>query len=198
MGLTSSSDNKRTFLSVLSKKKNKGLEKSQFGESVKQADGWGVVPTGSDTLSGNLEKITTGSYEYDGDVIKTMSLLMKDGDTGFDLQANYSYRMVSVLNYLAGAETLSTSDIIELNVWDNENATSKDKTRIYVKVNGEPTEPKFGMDEGPQDLEEAIELFISEINQRLESNVPKVEMASPEPVREPAGDIDDPEDDLPF
>ena len=194
----SSAGGSLTFVKILTPKNDK-VPAACFGTAKKnEATGKYDYTDAGDTLSGRLLSISQDSYQYDGETKRSVALMFGSDGERFKLEMNHSWRTSSLLNSLATAEDFSH---VELGVYEDTEAKSRDKVRFKIRVNGVRPEWMHAKGEGSDDASENIDLYVAAILSKLPTAAQDAPKEVPKKATAPAGqvpDLDDEFPDLPF
>jgi len=203
-------------------KNAEGQEVPPYFQVSEKVDGsWKETDnTGITSVTGQLNNLEVKQKEFNGDIVRSVSVYLKDGDETYLIDIRYSILGRSIINSLINIE--DTSKPVEISLYQNKRGYSASAVR-----SGDDTVSwKFGLDEQPKpeelrdkkgtlvkrDYSEVDDFFDEKVNEFLESFVAKAspltedkpvketkkEKKAPEAKQEPADATDDADDEALF
>lgn len=176
--------NGKLFVLKIKTKNAEQQEVPPFFQISEKVDGkWTDTGNKQTSVSGILTNIESKESEINGDIVKSVSVFLKDKDETYLIDIRYSILGRGILNSLISLE--DSSQEIEISLYQNK----KGYASACVRANGEILSWKFKLDELPKpdeikdkkgnlikrDYSEIDEFFdneVSELKSRLE-NTPK-------------------------
>jgi len=137
MGAKNSEQSSITYLKL--KAKTSDTDPTPYiGQNEKTGNGWAITKT-FNSVDGELEEITSETYEYEGEQKNKCKMKLRDKDGSITiLESNFNNMLYSILNSLAGSPTIG---FINIDVWLGKSKGDTDKryAQCAVKNNGEKT-----------------------------------------------------------
>lgn len=195
MGLSNSSGGNFTYLKTLI---GEDYDQPTFAVMDKNSDGkWRASDQTYNQVEGILKEVSHDSYTYEGNTIGTYSFVIEDEEGSYKIDMNSNSMSRSVINSLAGVPLGAVGNSVLFRLYRN----NKGYDTCYVEVNGQRANWKFEMGQFPTaekvqvgnktvvDDSAATEFF----NNLIDNEIMK---SSPAP--EPATQVAEDDDDMPF